>query len=956
MQHRSLLSVLALFVTILAQSALAQPTAVGGEFRVNTTTAGEQGDPQVAMDADGDFVAVWIDGDNIVDGIDGSSRGIVVQRYDSAGNPVGGEVVVNTETAGAQQEPDIAMDPDGNFVVVWTDTASFGGDGDGDGAGIAGQLFDSAGNPVGGQIQVNDVTANQQLRPDVAMGPDGGFLVTWGDIVAGNYELAARQFDSSGNPVAGQFQVNTYTTGRQYRASIDYAANGDFVIAWGSGGSYAANSTAVLRRYDSAGNPLAPEVHITTQTTQQLAPSVAVADGGEFVVAWTDGLGGTVKARRFDAAGNVVGADLTLRDTPDTFQRLPRIAMDSANRFVATWAEITNTGNFEVLARQFEFDGTPIGDEFQVNTTSTGAQGYGFRGPDLAMDATGNFAVVWQDGDGFTTGTDGDGRGVYGQLFDGGAPTVDPTLVGHWPLDDGAIDDTTTTALNSAGNGLDGTLEGDSGFTPAQQSTGVTLDGFTGLIRIPDPGPGTQLDATNALTIALWVRPDHLDGTTQVLVSKDNAYELELGKLGAGTWDLRLRNEGAHTATTQLEETVWQHLAMTWDGAQVCSYYNGLLDGCSVFGLVLSPNDNDLGLGARPSLPANGGPVFHLQGAIDEVYVYDRALTDVEIADLVLAELTDVAPPVRSNGSPASSLPGGTTTATLGLDTDELATCVWDTTPGLRLADMNNDFDGSGNLSSHNIDVPVADGQIYDFYVRCYDAIENTNTDDFRISFGVGSSDVCDGLISDWRFNYGSGCTVDDLAGTNDLTLGPSCPANAPDWVAGVGGLHTALDYDGVDDEARAATPTGLAGLSQLSVGAWIRHDLSGIFRSIVDYRVGDNKGFDLYLSAGSKAFLRVNNATLEGTTVVADGQWHHVLGTYDGSELRLYVDGKLDASSTASAGSIEVLAPLLIGRHYATTQNPFAGTLDEVTIHGRALTPIEVLDLHNVGVPNCSP
>src|SRR5262245_14982181 len=66
---------------------------LGGEFQVNTYTGSQQATPSVAMDANGNFVITWHSDQ------DGSGTGIYAQRYDSDGNPMGGEFRVNTYTS-----------------------------------------------------------------------------------------------------------------------------------------------------------------------------------------------------------------------------------------------------------------------------------------------------------------------------------------------------------------------------------------------------------------------------------------------------------------------------------------------------------------------------------------------------------------------------------------------------------------------------------------------------------------------------------------------------------------------------------------------------------------------------------------------------------------------------------------------------------------------------------------
>ena len=86
---------------------------VGSEFQVNETTAGDQMFARVAMDASGNFTVVWQSQNQDSDGWD-----IYARRFDSSGNPVGSEFRVNTTTAGDQQNANIGMNASGEFRRV----------------------------------------------------------------------------------------------------------------------------------------------------------------------------------------------------------------------------------------------------------------------------------------------------------------------------------------------------------------------------------------------------------------------------------------------------------------------------------------------------------------------------------------------------------------------------------------------------------------------------------------------------------------------------------------------------------------------------------------------------------------------------------------------------------------------------------------------------------------------
>jgi hypothetical protein len=153
---------------VIAQRYASTGAPLGAEFRVNTFTLNSQYRPAVAADASGSFVIVW-DGDT-----DGSSYGVFGQRYSGSGAPVGAEFRVNSYTTSFQGYAAVAPDPAGNFVVTW-----FSQDQDGSANGVFGQRHAANGPPLGPEFRVNTYTTSFQQQPAVAADASGNFVVTW---------------------------------------------------------------------------------------------------------------------------------------------------------------------------------------------------------------------------------------------------------------------------------------------------------------------------------------------------------------------------------------------------------------------------------------------------------------------------------------------------------------------------------------------------------------------------------------------------------------------------------------------------------------------------------------------------------------------------------------------------------------------------------------------------------
>jgi len=386
--------------------AAAAGHAASPELQVNTYTQDGQYDPAVAMDADGNFVITWTSGLQ-----DGHVRGIYGQRFDALGNRVGGEFQVNTYTTNHQEEPSVAMAPDGAFVVVWASSGQDGSD-----YGVYGQRFDALGNRAGEEFQVNTYTESGQSDPSVTMDAEGNFVVIWHSYRQDGSEFGVygQRFDAAGSHLGGEFQVNAFTSSRQAFPSVAMDADGDFVVVWQSMAQDGSAYAVVARRYNASGVTQGGEFVVNTYTANsQVGPSVAMDTDGNFVVVWQsdgqDGDSGGVYGQRFDALGNRVGSEFQVNTYTTNWQGHPSVAMDPDGDVVVAWDSWGQDGDSRgVYGQRFDALGNPVGTELQVNTCTTQDQG----DPSVAMHPGGDFVVAWA-----SSGQDGDREGVYARLL-----------------------------------------------------------------------------------------------------------------------------------------------------------------------------------------------------------------------------------------------------------------------------------------------------------------------------------------------------------------------------------------------------------------------------------------------------------------------------------------------------------------------------------------------------------
>ncbi len=406
-------------LALLAATCLTPPTAalaepgdpLGGEFRVNSYVIGSQGYPSVASDAEGNFVVAWASLDQ-----DGDGHGVFAQRYDASGTPQGAEFQVNTTTAGAQWIPKVAMNADGDFVVVWEDRSG----NDGSDFGIFAQRFNATGDPQGDEFQVNTYTTDSQWNHDAAMDADGNFVVVWqSNFQDGNGGgIFAQRYDSAGARRGEEFQVNTYNA-HQSLPSVAMDAGGNFVAAWTDWDQDGSLGGIFARRYDAAGDAQGVEFQANpTSAGSQAYPDVAMDADGDFVVAW-EGAGVSsidIFAQRYNANGERQGPEVRVNSTTAGSQYIPAVEMDADGDFVVVWEDRGGAdGSYlGVFAQRFDAAGGTQGTEFQVNSFTANSQGL----PALAMDADGDFVVTWNG-----AGT-GDGDGVFARRFQGDGPVA----------------------------------------------------------------------------------------------------------------------------------------------------------------------------------------------------------------------------------------------------------------------------------------------------------------------------------------------------------------------------------------------------------------------------------------------------------------------------------------------------------------------------------------------------
>lgn len=476
---------------VWAQFYRADGRAVGTQFKVNTLTAGNQRLANVALNDSGDFVVTWADNTNEASG---AGYAVYAQRYffNSAGagsvTAVGGDFKVNQLTTGNQISASVAIDVDGDFVIVWQspnqEAASSGN-------GIFARRYDSNGAPLSNEFQVNTFTTGEQRFGRIAMRNDGEFVVTWESVnqeaPAGfGYGIYGQRFNANGVPIGGEFSINTTTTTNQLFSTVGMSYDGDVVVAWTSlnqdGGGYGIYAQRYRETVDSAVPIMSNFVfHADELTNNELLLSPVDSLGAVFTENMFASGADSITLANATAASNWVleRFNTTTMAFENVFAENPFTVTFGVNpntqkyQALLTFPSFLLAGNYRLTLRGNVRDATSpgpgvrtlqggdqvvlftvrsthsVGAEAQVNQPGVGsanAQTNFFQNPQsVAMDSSGNYIVTWS-----SRNQDGSGYGVYARRYNRtGAAQGNAFLVNQTTSGDQAFSSVATFADGS---------------------------------------------------------------------------------------------------------------------------------------------------------------------------------------------------------------------------------------------------------------------------------------------------------------------------------------------------------------------------------------------------------------------------------------------------------------------------------------------------------------------------
>ena len=238
-------------------------------------------------------------------------------------------------------------------------------------------------------------------------------------------------------------------------------------------------------------------------------------------------------------------------------------------------------------------------------------------------------------------------------------------------------------------------------------------------------------------------------------------------------------------------------------------------------------------------------------------------------------------------------------------------------------------------------------------------ALTDGGNDDVRFEKGTNLAlwDKVSGLVAYWPLNEGTNIiVVDKTTNTNNGTL-----VNNPTWESGEDCFReNCISFDGINDHIIVSNSASLNPSSEITFSVWIKPTdiTTSRYYSIMRQDSGANRKLLAFQEYGTVLALGLNIGGTYGETDslidpddFTDGQWHHIVYTYNGNFVNLYVDGSLKNGPVPRTGVIASETAQFVIASNKTTSEFFKGSIDDIRVYERALTQSEIESMYKMKV-----
>jgi uncharacterized repeat protein (TIGR01451 family) len=500
-------------------------------------------------------------------------------------------------------------------------------------------------------------------------------------------------------------------------------------------------------------------------------------------------------------------------------------------------------------------------------------------------------------------------------------------IVANWKLDD-----TYSPSLDISGNNISGVWTGNVTTTSGKKGNALLFDGSGDYIN---SNSDAVLNSASTHTYVFWFKASSWTGDKTIVgdwIGNDTGTMVYIQT--ASTICAYVNN--TEKACSSVPSTsVWHQGALVYDTNKIYLYINGELQASAN---ASTADGGNIQIGTY-----NSSNTSSFNGSIDEVIVYSTALSGADIQNLYNNDNGIKDNTIKLNNEVFNSS-FNDATPNLGYGNVNLTT----NNQLISLQNTNNILSTSGELNLDGIDDYLTGGTTNFTNSVDLDAII-VPKDSKRKTFKT--NDITDGLVAYWR--------MDDTAGPS---LDSSGNAFSATWIdntaAAAGRFANGVTFDGTGDYATVSSNINSLITNRITIAGWIKADgaaFTGTPSIVTEAFMGDgNVDFAISANMPGGTSTKIGAGFYDGTWRVANqsgnfafGEWVHVAATYDGANIKLYINGVLD-STTAYVGTLPGgTEEWRIGRRHDVTDY-FDGTLDEIRIYNRDLSNTEIGNLYS--------
>ncbi len=528
---------------------------------------------------------------------------------------------------------------------------------------------------------------------------------------------------------------------------------------------------------------------------------------------------------------------------------------------------------------------------------------------------------------------------------------------GYWRLGEAGG----TTANDAAGANTGTytnapTLDSASLLAADTANRSVRFDGSNDHVRIPN---STGLNPSQRVTVEAWIKPEALPaaGSFASIAAKRESYALQFN---GPRLELTIMQNGTRRRTQAPVGAVvagqTYHVVGTYDGTNTRLYLNGTQVATTALTGAIGPATNGLNIASWD------GSGELMRGNVDEVAVYGTALSAARVAAHYTAGTNAPPPPDPTIAAPSnlSAMAASTTQVELRWDDNSNNESEF-----VIERDTNSSFTSpqqtpiGENSTAYSV-TGLSPGTQYYFRIRGRNVTTTSAWSNVATATtpalpppptsGYGQSVLADDPVSYWRLGDTGASAVDQRAINPGVYVNGALQGSTS-LLAG-DTANKAVALDGADDHVSVLNSTSLGISSPITLEAWIKPTslpTAGNFASI--------------LTKGEAYSLQFNGPQLEFTIIqfgtrqrlqapagaIVPGQTYHVVGSFDGTTRRLYVNGTEVVNSPLTGGATATSNGLYIGSWDGGSEF-FGGTIDDVAIYGKTLTAARIAEHYTEG------